>query len=129
MKKISIAIFICAFANLASAAQNKASAETWGQDFRRLKDKASDALILRDSVGGSRATMHNEIDKLTQRAAKLWGESSNCYRAAYSLLNAFDETSAVMRQGGHTATSALFRSSMESGQSWANCRDDIDSSK
>jgi hypothetical protein len=129
MKKLTIAIAMCAIAMTSHAAPNKAAADAWGQDFRRLKDKASDALVLRDSVGGKRSSMRTDLDKLTQRAAKMWGEFSVCHKAAHTLQLAYDETGTVMRQSDHAATSLLFRFAMESGQSWASCRDEIDNAK
>ncbi len=129
MKKQSIALAVCVITMAAQAAPNKAAAEAWGQDFRRLKDKSSDALVLRDSVGGKRSAMRSDLDKLTQRAAKMWGEFSACHKAAHTLQLAYDETGTVMRQSDHAATSLLFRFAMESGQSWASCRDEIDSVK
>lgn len=129
MKKLTIAMALCGITMAAQAAPNKAAAEAWGQDFRRLKDKSSDALVLRDSVGGKRSAMRTDLDKLTQRAAKMWGEFSVCHKAAHTLQLAYDETGTVMRQSDHAATSLLFRFAMESGQSWASCRDEIDNAK
>jgi len=129
MKKLFIAIVMCAITMTAQAAPNKATAEAWGQDFRRLKDKASDALVLRDSVGVKRSALRAELDKLTQRTAKMWGEFSVCHKAAQTLQLAYDETGTIMRQSDHAATSLLFRFAMESGQSWASCSDEIDNAK
>lgn len=110
----------------AHAGPTKSSADAWGQDFRRLRDKSTDALVLRDAVGQSRGAMRGQLDQLAQRGAKMWGEYSDCARAAQNLLAAFDDTSAVMRGGGHSAVSTLSRNAFESGQSWSACRDTID---
>jgi hypothetical protein len=124
------AAFIGFFCSTAvQAAPTKSAAEAWGQDFRRVRDKATDALVLRDAVGQPRAAMRTQIDQLAQRGAKMWGESSDCTRAAQSLLIAFDGTGSVMRGGDFAATSLLTRQAFESGQNWASCRDVIDATK
>lgn len=125
MKKMTMAALLSACV-AAHAGPTKSSAEAWGQDFRRLRDKSTDALVLRDAVGQSRGAMRGQLDQLAQRGVKLWGEYSACARAAQNLLTTFDETNAVMRGSNHTAVSALARNAFESGQSWSACRDTID---
>lgn len=125
MKKLVTSTLLSACV-AAHAGPTNSSADAWGQDFRRLRDKSTDALVLRDAVGQSRAAMRGQLDQLAQRGVKMWGDYSDCARAAQNLLATFDETNAVIRGGNYTAVSALARNAFESGQSWSACRDTID---
>lgn len=129
MKKLLLTICMLIASVAVQAGPNKAVAEAWGQDFRKLRDKATDALVLRDAVGVQRGAMRGQLEQLTQKASKMWGEYGDCTRASQSLLAAFDSTSEVVRGGGYMGTSALTRQAFESGQAWATCRDAIDSTK
>jgi hypothetical protein len=129
MKKLFIICALIATELSAHAAPSKAAAEVWGQDFRKLRDKATDALVLRDAVGAPRSALRGQLEHLTQRAAKMWGDYGDCTRASQSLLAAFDTTSEVVRGGGYIGTSALARQAFEAGQGWAACGNVIDSTK
>lgn len=129
MKKTFLVGMLLITTQVVQAAPTKAAAEAWGQDFRKLRDKTTDALVLRDAVGAPRGAMRTQLEQLVQRASKMWGDYGDCTRASQSLLTAFDTTFEVVRAGGYIGTSALTRQSFEAGQAWAACRSVIDSAK
>jgi hypothetical protein len=127
MKKLSIAIAMCAIAMTAHAAPNKAAAIAWANDYARAKDGIMDALVLRDAVGPTRNAMRRNLESLEQRAAKLWAnEKHDCALAARILVNAFDETLPVMRGGGYIPTASLTRFAFHAGSAWADCGNALD---
>ncbi len=129
MKKLLLTITLIAATLTAHSAPSKTTAEAWGQDFRKLRDKTTDALVLRDAVGAPRGAMRAQLEELAQRATKMWGEYGDCTRSAQNLLSAFDSTFEVVRVGGYTGTAALTRQAFEAGQAWAACSNVIDSKK
>jgi hypothetical protein len=129
MKKTFFAVMLLIAIQVVQAAPTKAAAEAWGQDFKKLRDKTTDAFVLRDAVGAPRSAMRTQLEQLAQRASKMWGDYGDCTRASQSLLTAFDTSFEVVRVGGYIGTSALTRQAFETGQGWAACRSVIDSTK
>ncbi len=132
MKRAFIAVlnlFMVAATCTTHAAPSKSDAEAWGKDFRRLRDKATDALVLRDALGQPRGALRTQITQLEQRGVKLWGEFADCPLAAQNLGNAFDATYRIRDGDDHLAMSTLARQSFDSGQCWAACRDGIDAAR
>jgi hypothetical protein len=52
--KLLITLLSLVVASASMAAPKKTDADNWGQQFKQLRDKSTDALVLRDSVGPAR---------------------------------------------------------------------------
>jgi hypothetical protein len=130
--KLWLAILSLALAGTCAAAPKKTEAEAWGQDFRQLRDKTTDALFLRDAVGTARKPMRVKLDALEAKAKKLFGSDEkfySCENAATRLTVLFEFLPTAVGSGGFMNASTVARQSLEIGQRWGNCSDAIDSIK